>query len=91
MTIGNLIDDVAAGRVHAVIHSGDHCYQLVNDDYQKGDAYLDVHSSVLASTPWAPGFGNHEYLGEHADRLARRRRLSSPRPPAAALETPPAA
>ena len=38
-------------------------------DYRKGDGYLDVHSSVLASTPWAPGWGNHEFLGEHGDRL----------------------
>ena len=31
MPIGNLLDDVAAGRVHAVLHSGDHCYQFTND------------------------------------------------------------
>jgi hypothetical protein len=37
----------------------------------RGDGYMDAYSAFLAHAPWAPGWGNHEYLeGDRGDRLA---------------------
>ena len=79
--IGNLIDDVAAGRIDWIVHSGDHAYEfeeyLTSADAKadraagdRGDGYMDSYQPLLAHAPWAPGFGNHEYLrGDKANRL----------------------
>jgi len=74
--IGNLIDDVAAGRIDWVVHSGDHAYEFEENDRNvvvkgsRGDGYMDSYEALLAHAPWAPGFGNHEYLrGDKANRL----------------------
>ena len=76
--IGNLIEDVAAGRIDWVVHSGDHAYEfeecpegtLTNCVGSRGDGYMDSYEALLAHAPWAPGFGNHEYLrGDKANRL----------------------
>ena len=37
----------------------------------RGDGYMDSYSAFLARAPWAPGWGNHEYLEEdRGNRLA---------------------
>ena len=66
MPIGNIVDDVKAGRVDWVIHAGDHAYEFPVESGQRGDGYMDSYQPLLESAPWAPGFGNHEYL--EADR-----------------------
>ena len=72
--IGNLIDDAAAGRIDWVVHSGDHAYEFEEFPTtpwgSRGDGYMDSYEALLAHVPWAPGFGNHEYLrGDKANRL----------------------
>ena len=62
MPIGNLMDEVQTGKLDAVVHSGDHCYEFESEGGQKGDGYMDTYQALLASTPWAPGFGNHEFF-----------------------------
>ena len=38
---------------------------------KRGDGYMDAYSAFLAHAPWAPGWGNHEYLEEdRGNRLA---------------------
>eukprot|EP01063_Lacrimia_lanifica_P012492 TRINITY_DN19154_c0_g1_i1.p1 TRINITY_DN19154_c0_g1~~TRINITY_DN19154_c0_g1_i1.p1 ORF type:complete len:700 (+),score=165.83 TRINITY_DN19154_c0_g1_i1:37-2136(+) len=69
--IGNVMDDVAAGRVDWVIHSGDHAYEFEVNGGARGDGYMDAYSALLAHAPWAPGWGNHEYLElDRGNRLA---------------------
>ena len=37
----------------------------------RGDGYMDSYSALLAHAPWAPGWGNHEYLeADRGNRLA---------------------
>ena len=69
-----MIDDVAAGRIDWVVHSGDHAYEFeefpTTPYGARGDGYMDSYSELFAHAPWAPGFGNHEYLrGDKANRL----------------------
>ena len=69
--IGNLVDDLAAGLIDFAIHSGDHAYQFEVSGGARGDGYMDSYSAFLAHAPWAPGWGNHEYLeGDRGNRLA---------------------
>ena len=58
--IGNLVEDLALGKIDALVHSGDHSYEFPVNDGARGDGYMDAYQSVLAHAPWAPGFGNHE-------------------------------
>ena len=62
MPIGNLVDDVVAGRVDWVVHAGDHAYEFAVDGGQRGDGYMDAYQPLLERAPWAPGWGNHEFL-----------------------------
>lgn len=62
--IGNLADDLDAGLIDFAIHSGDHAYEFEVDAGARGDGYMDSYSAFLAHAPWAPGWGNHEYLEE---------------------------
>ena len=64
MPIGNLVDDVVAGRVDWVVHAGDHAYEFAVDGGQRGDGYMDAYQPLLERAPWAPGWGNHEFLEE---------------------------
>ena len=66
MPIGNIIDDVKAGRVNWIVHAGDHAYEFPVNSGQRGDGYMDLYQPLLEQAPWAPGWGNHEYL--EADR-----------------------
>jgi len=69
--MGNLVDDVSNGLVDFIVHFGDHAYEFEVAGGARGDAYMDAYSEVLAHAPWAPGWGNHEYLeGDYGDRLA---------------------
>ena len=60
--IGNLADDLDAGLIDFAIHSGDHAYKFEGDGGSRGDGYMDSYAAFLARAPWAPGWGNHEYL-----------------------------
>lgn len=69
--IGNLQDDLAEGRIDWAIHSGDHAYEFEVGGGARGDGYMDSYAQFLAHAPWAPGWGNHEYLEEdRGNRLA---------------------
>eukprot|EP01052_Picozoa_sp_SAG31_P048457 SAG31_NODE_10147_length_1178_cov_0.886006_2_plen_224_part_01 len=69
---------LTSGRSIWIVHSGDHAYEFEESDGlpkgisqgARGDGYMDSYSALLAHAPWAPGFGNHEYLrGDKANRL----------------------
>jgi hypothetical protein len=69
--VGNLVDDLKAGLIDFALHSGDHAYEFEVNDGARGDGYMDSYSAFLAHAPWAPGWGNHEYLeGDRGNRLA---------------------
>ena len=57
MPIGNLVDDVKAGRVDFVVHAGDHAYEFAVDSGQRGDGYMDAYQPLLSIAPWVPGWG----------------------------------
>ena len=68
--IGNIVDDLKAGLVDWVVHAGDHAYEFPVASGQRGDAYMDAYQPLLALAPWAPGWGNHEFLeGDRGNRL----------------------
>lgn len=47
--------------IDAIVHMGDHCYNMGDDDDFRGDAYMNAFSqAALASCPWMPVIGNHE-------------------------------
>lgn len=60
--IGNLIDDLRAEQIDFVVHSGDLAYEYEVNGGARGDGFMDSYSKLLAHAPWAPGWGNHEYL-----------------------------
>lgn len=66
--MGNLRADCASGTIDAVIHMGDHAYDMgLGNDYH-GDAYMQAFQGVLAQCPWLPVIGNHEStLGSEHD------------------------
>lgn len=69
--VGNLVDDLRAGLIDFAVHSGDHAYEFEVNGGARGDGYMDGYSAFLAHAPWAPGWGNHEYLEEdRGNRLA---------------------
>ena len=69
--VGNLVDDLSDGLIDFAIHSGDHAYAFEKEGGNRGDGYMDGYSDFLAHAPWAPGWGNHEYLEEdRGNRLA---------------------
>lgn len=58
--MANLRADCAAGRVDAIFHLGDHCYDMALGDDRHGDAYMNAFEPTIASCPWVPVIGNHE-------------------------------
>ena len=56
----NLQQDCAAGTIDAIVHMGDHCYDLGLGHDAHGDAYMNAFQPVLAQCPWLPVIGNHE-------------------------------
>lgn len=68
--MGNLRADCAAGAIDAVVHMGDHAYNMGNGDDYHGDAYMQAFQGVLAQCPWVPVIGNHEStMGEGKDKV----------------------
>jgi len=68
--MGNLHADCARGTIDAVVHMGDHAYNMGNGDDYHGDAYMQAFQDVLARCPWVPVIGNHEStMGEGKDRV----------------------
>jgi len=66
--MGNLRDDCSAGRIDALVHMGDHAYNLDTSADRHGDAYMNAFEPTLATCPWLPVIGNHEsYLGPTGD------------------------
>lgn len=64
--MGNLLDDCDKGTVDAIVHMGDHAYNLGMADDRRGDAYLNAFEPVLSTCPWVPVIGNHEASdGDH--------------------------
>jgi hypothetical protein len=58
--MANLAADCAAGEIDAIVHMGDHGYNIGNVDGRRGDAYMNGYQRALASCPWVPIIGNHE-------------------------------
>ena len=67
--MGNLQADCSTGKIDAIVHMGDHAYDLGMAHDSHGDAYMNAFQPTLANCPWLPGIGNHEsYLGPGSDR-----------------------
>ena len=68
--MGNLRAGCASGAIDAVVHMGDHAYNMGNGNDYHGDAYMQAFQGVLASCPWLPVIGNHEStMGEGKDKV----------------------
>ena len=62
----NLLQDCTAGDIDAIIHMGDHCYNIGFSNDRRGDAYMNAYQRTLTSCPWFPIIGNHESSdGDH--------------------------
>ena len=57
----NLQRDIDAEAVDLLIHLGDLAYNEGDDDERRGDGFMSAFQPVLASVPWMPVVGNHEY------------------------------
>ena len=69
--VGNLVDDLAMGKIDFAVHSGDLAYEFEVYGGARGDGFMDGYSQFLSHAPWVPGWGNHEYLEEdRGNRLA---------------------
>jgi hypothetical protein len=62
--MGNLIRDVSNGLIDAVVHLGDHAYNIAENDGRRGDGYLNAFQPIISSVPWIPVLGNHEMYGD---------------------------
>lgn len=58
--MGNMLADCKAGTIDAIVHMGDHAYDLGYSGDRRGDAYMNALQPLLASCPWYPIVGNHE-------------------------------
>jgi hypothetical protein len=68
--MGNLRVDCERGAIDAVVHMGDHAYNMGNGNDYHGDAYMQAFQGVLAQCPWLPLIGNHESTkGEGRDKV----------------------
>ena len=68
--MGNLRAGCASGTIDAVVHMGDHAYNMGNGNDYHGDAYMQAFQDVLAQCPWIPVIGNHEStMGEGKDKV----------------------
>jgi len=64
--MGNLMVACASGQIDAILHMGDHCYDLGMANDARGDAYMNAFQPVIANCPWYPVIGNHEASdGDH--------------------------
>ena len=74
--MGNLRAGCASGTIDAVVHMGDHAYDMGGGNDYHGDAYMQAFQGVLAQCPWLPVIGNHEStLGnEHNQDLSTQER-----------------
>lgn len=65
-SMGNLLNDCKEGKIDAVVHMGDHAYNIGMSDNRRGDAYMNAFQPTLSSCPWFPIIGNHEAAdGDH--------------------------
>jgi hypothetical protein len=58
--MGNIRAGCESGAIDAVVHMGDHCYNMGNGNDYAGDAYMQAFQGSLAVCPWLPVIGNHE-------------------------------
>ena len=58
--MGNIRAGCASGTIDAVVHMGDHCYNMGGGDDYHGDAYMQAFQGALTQCPWLPVIGNHE-------------------------------
>ena len=57
-------------QVDAIVHLGDHCYDLSMGNDLHGDAYMNAFEPVISACPWLPVIGNHESTkGSGGDRV----------------------
>jgi len=56
----NMADDCVNGKIDAILHMGDHAYDLGNSHSKRGDAYMNAFQATLSGCPWLPVIGNHE-------------------------------
>jgi hypothetical protein len=62
----NLVQDCSSGLIDAVVHMGDHAYNIGFSNDRRGDAYMNAFQGVLSQCPWFPIIGNHESSdGDH--------------------------
>ena len=55
--MGNLRAGCASGAIDAVVHMGDHAYDMGGGNDYHGDAYMQAFQGVLAQCPWLPVIG----------------------------------
>eukprot|EP01047_Picozoa_sp_COSAG01_P042213 COSAG01_NODE_3672_length_5809_cov_4.250263_3_plen_550_part_00 len=66
----NLAQRAERGMLDALVHIGDHAYNLMQNDDRRGDGYLNAYQPILTQVPWMPIVGNHEYYdGGHFMRF----------------------
>lgn len=46
--------------VDAIVHLGDHCYDLSMGNDLHGDTYMNAFEPVISQSPWLPVIGHHE-------------------------------
>mmetsp|Transcript_13081 Transcript_13081/g.29024 ORF Transcript_13081/g.29024 Transcript_13081/m.29024 type:complete len:569 (-) Transcript_13081:14-1720(-) len=59
--MGNMLGDIENGMIDAVVHLGDHAYNIAEEDGRRGDGYMNAYQQLLTQVPWIPVIGNHEY------------------------------
>eukprot|EP00940_MAST-03C_sp_MAST-3C-sp2_P002901 g2901.t1 len=59
--MANLERDVDAGTIDAIVHMGDHAYNIAEANGARGDGYLNAFQRVISRVPWVPVLGNHEF------------------------------
>eukprot|EP00040_Diaphanoeca_grandis_P044266 m.11825 g.11825 ORF g.11825 m.11825 type:complete len:626 (-) comp9000_c0_seq1:97-1974(-) len=65
----NMQQDVATDAIDLVVHMGDHCYNMGGSNDRRGDGYMEAYQPVIATVPWLPIVGNHEFYD--GDELRR--------------------
>ena len=71
-SMGNLhadcTGDADSSVADAIVHMGDHAYNEGDNDERRADSYMNAFQPTLASCPWFPVVGNHEYSGMQLSR-----------------------
>jgi hypothetical protein len=62
-SVGNLLDDRAAGRIDFMVHLGDLAYNMEMASGGRGDGYMFALQPLLSDVPWLASMGNHELEG----------------------------